>query len=344
MEPFKVSEDEKAELKRFHKSVRDGNSRDKIKAILMMDSGYSYVEIAEVLILEEKTIRRWKERYQARQNITGYIFNDCTGYEGKLSVKDLEIVSQYIEESLLSDSKQVRVFIEETFKIKYTKSGCIALLHQLGFKYKQTSLLPSGMTPQHQAEFKQNYETFSAQLKDDETVVFMDGMHPTHNIETGKAWIKVGQKKEVLSNSGRQRCNLNGFYNPFTQDVFAKDYPTINAQATIDSFKELEDFYPNKATIYVIIDNARYYKNALVKDWLKTSRIEHIYLPPYSPNLNLIERFWKCLKKEVILNQFYPKFSDFKHALLAFCNKSSPEHKALLRQSVGTKLHLLLPA
>ncbi len=197
------------------------------------------------------------------------------------------------------------------------------------------------MNAVHQAEFKKNYEDFSSQLKEDETVVFMDGMHPTHNLETGKAWIKVGKKKEVLTNSGRKRCNLNGFYNPFTQDVFAKNYESINSQATIDSFKELEAFYPNKATIYVIIDNARYYKNSMVKDWLKTSRIEPIYLPPYSPNLNLIERFWKCLKKEVILNQFYPTFSEFKTALLDFCNKSSPEHKALLKKSVGTKLHLL---
>ncbi|MCP3941402.1 MAG: ORF6N domain-containing protein, partial [Desulfobacteraceae bacterium] len=46
------------------------------------------------------------------------------------------------------------------------------------------------------------------------TVLFMDGMHPTHNLQTGKAWIKCGSKKEVPTNSGRKRCNLNGFYNP----------------------------------------------------------------------------------------------------------------------------------
>jgi Transposase and inactivated derivatives len=200
------------------------------------------------------------------------------------------------------------------------------------------------MNPDHQAEFKKNYDEFSKGLKADETIVFMDGMHPTHNLETGKAWIKVGQKKEVLTNSGRQRCNLNGFYNPFTQDVFAKNYDTINAQATIDTFKELEAFYPNKATIYVIIDNARYYKNAMVKEWLKTSRIEPIYLPAYSPNLNLIERFWKCLKKHVILNTYYESFLEFKQALLDFCNRGSPEHRALLKQSVGSKLHLLKTA
>lgn len=275
--------------------------------------------------------------------MTSFIGHGCEGYSGKLSKVELKIVSAYVEKNLITDSKHVRLFIRENYDINYTKSGCVALLHQLGFTYKQTTIMPSGMNPAHQKEFKENYEEFASQLKEDETVVFMDGMHPTHNLETGKAWIKVGQKKEVLTNSGRQRCNLNGFYNPFTQDVFAKDYPSINAQATIDSFKELEAFYPNKASIYVVIDNARYYKNALVKKWVATSRIALIYLPPYSPNLNLIERFWKCLKREVILNQFYPTFSAFKKALLDFCNKASPAHKELLKKSVGTKLHLLTP-
>ncbi len=341
MEKLKLTEAEKEELIHYHKSVRDGKSRDRIKAILMLNDGYSSVEIAKILILDEKTIWRWKQAYKIRKNIASFLISASIRYAGKLKGEEQEVVSEYVEENLISDSKQIRLFIQNRFQISYTKSGVISLLHQLGFRYKQTSILPSGMNAVHQAEFKKNYEDFSSQLKEDETVVFMDGMHPTHNLETGKAWIKVGKKKEVLTNSGRKRCNLNGFYNPFTQDVFAKNYESINSQATIDSFKELEAFYPNKATIYVIIDNARYYKNSMVKDWLKTSRIEPIYLPPYSPNLNLIERFWKCLKKEVILNQFYPTFSEFKTALLDFCNKSSPEHKALLKKSVGTKLHLL---
>ena len=344
MGTLSLTEKEKAELIQFHREIRDKKSGDRIKAILMLNDGYNCIEIAKILLLEEKTIRRWRERYKVRKNITSFLFTNCQGYKGKLTKKIRTVIAQYVEGNLISDSKHVRLFIQNRFQISYTTSGCIALLHQLGFRYKQTSILPSGMNAVHQAEFKRNYESFSAEMKEDETIVFMDGMHPTHNLETGKAWIKVGKKKEVLTNSGRQRCNLNGFYNPFTQDVFAKNYASINAEATIDTFKELEAFYPNKATIFVIIDNARYYKNAMVNQWLKTSRIEPIYLPPYSPNLNLIERFWKCLKKEVILNTYYPTFADFKKALLDFCNKASPDHRALLRRSIGTKLHLLKPA
>lgn len=341
MDKIALSQSEKAELISLHKGVRDKRSGDRIKAILMLDDGYTIDEIAKVLLLDEKTIRRWRDRYLNRQNLTSYIFHDCQGYAGKLTIIELEAITRYVDEQIISDSKKVKQFIQEEFNITYTKSGCIALLHQLGFRYKQTSILPSGMNAKDQAEFKHNYDIFASQLKEDETVVFMDGMHPTHNLETGKAWIKAGKKKEVLTNSGRKRCNLNGFYNPFTQDVFVRDYPSINAAAVIDSFEELEAFYPNKASIFVIIDNARYYKNKTVQNWLKTSRIEPIFLPPYSPNLNLIERFWKCVKREVILNTYYKSFFEFKHALLDFCNKSSPEKRALFRQSVGTKLHLL---
>ena len=343
MASIPLSASKKESLTKHHRGLKNGRDRDRIKAILMLDKGYSCLEISDVLLLEEKTIRRWRDQFLARKNVMDYLRTDCRGYAGRLSDLQKKNVISYVENNLVSDSKYVRLFIKKEFNIYYTKSGCISLLRDLGFRYKQTSIMPSGMNPKHQAQFKKNYDAFASQIKEDETIVFMDGMHPLHNVETGKAWIKMGAKKEVLSNSGRARCNLNGFYNPFTQDIFAKSYATINTDATIDTYKELEAFYPNKATIYVVIDNARYYKNALVKDWLKTSRIEPIYLPPYSPNLNLIERFWKCLKTHVISNQFYPKFSDFKEALLDFCNKASPEHKALLRKSVGTQLHLLKP-
>ena len=168
-------------------------------------------------------------------------------------------------------------------------------------------------------------------------------MHPTHNIQTGKAWIKVGQKKELLSNSGRARCNLHGVYNPHNQDVIARDYKTINWETTKAFFEEVQSFYEGASTIHIIVDNARYYKNKDLKNWLKDSCIKIFFLPTYSPNLNLIERFWKCLKNETIYNQYYEKYTDFKQAILDFCNKSSPQHKALLKRSVGTKLHLLKP-
>ena len=341
MSQIQLEESERIKLVELHRGLKNKRSSDRIKAVLMLDDGYGPTEIAKVLLLEEKTIRRWYKRFLNKRNLADYIFTDCRGYDGKLNAEQKEAVSHYVENELISDSKQVRHFIETEFGITFSKSGVIQLLHELGFRYKQTSILPSKMDPKKQSEFKKAYDEFSDNLKEDEALLFVDGMHPVHNLETGKAWIKVGQKKEVLTNSGRQRCNLNGAYNPHTQDLIVKDYRTINTQATIDLFESIEAFYPNKATIFLIVDNAKYYKNDALRFWLKSSKIELIYLPPYSPNLNLIERFWKFLKNQVITNNYYESFSEFKSALLYFCNKASPEHKALLKKSVGTKLHLL---
>lgn len=83
-------------------------------------------------------------------------------------------------------------------------------------------------------------------------------------------------------------------------------------------FKQLEEANPSAARIIVICDNARYYKSKAVAQYLKTSRIQLEPLPPYSPNLNLIERFWKFFKKQVLYNRYYPRFDDFRAACKAF--------------------------
>lgn len=341
---IKLTDKEIEDLKEIHKTVKNGQSRDRIKAILMFHENYTGSEIAKVLLLDENTITNWKKRYINRVNITDYIFTEFQGYQGKLTLKEEIIVSQYVEEKLITDSKEIRIFIETNFSKIYSKSGAVDLLHRLGFNYKQTTLIPSKMNPENQAAFKKIYEEFTKNLKEDEAILFMDGMHPYHNPGISKAWIKVGCEKEILSNSGRNRCNLNGAYNPITQEVTVRNYKTINAQTVIEFFKEIENVYFNKAEIYAIVDNAKYYKNTQVMAYIKTSRINMIFLPTYSPNLNLIERFWKLLKKQVINNNYYEKFNDFRDAILNFCNKSSPDHFAIIRKSVGTKLHLLKPA
>jgi len=165
-------------------------------------------------------------------------------------------------------------------------------------------------------------------------------VHPQHNTTCTKAWIKVGQEKTIKSNTGRQRININGAYNPVTQDIIVQEEETINYEAIISLFKNIEKYYPDKNTIYAYADNAKYYRNKNVTAYLKTSRIKLIFLPPYSPNLNLIERLWKLMRKEVINNKYYEKYKEFREAIWEFfeeCKYQRPK----IKQFVGVKLHLL---
>jgi transposase len=72
---------------------------------------------------------------------------------------------------------------------------------------------------------------------------------------------------------------------------------TIHAASTVALFRQLESANPQAEKIHVIADNARYYRSKVVSEYLQKSKIDLIFLPPYSPNANLIERFWKFFKK-----------------------------------------------
>jgi transposase len=93
---------------------------------------------------------------------------------------------------------------------------------------------------------------------------------------------------------------------------------TLNAGSTIRFFQKIEEAYLGKKKIHVFCDNASYYRNKAVLQHLETSKIILHFLPPYSPNLNPIERLWKWMKERVIYNTYYEYFDDFREAVLGF--------------------------
>lgn len=97
----------------------------------------------------------------------------------------------------------------------------------------------------------------------------------------------------------------------------------LTGEATISFLKKIEKAYPNKRKIHLFLDNARYYKNKEVLGYVKTSKIELHFLPPYSPNLNPIERVWKWMKEKVTYNTYYEEFDDFKQAIFGFLESVS---------------------
>jgi transposase len=98
--------------------------------------------------------------------------------------------------------------------------------------------------------------------------------------------------------------------------IFTED--NVNSTTTVDLLQALEISHPEADKIYVLLDNAKYHFSSIVLDYVKNSRIHLVPLPPYSPELNLIERFWKFFKKNVLYNTYYSTFDEFKQACLDF--------------------------
>ena len=136
-------------------------------------------------------------------------------------------------------------------------------------------------------------------MEPDDKIYFLDGVHPQHNTIAAGGWIKKGKEKQLQSNTGRKRVNLNGALDPETHEVIIRADNTLNSQSTIELFKMIEANNPQARKIVLIVDNAPYYYNGDVVEYAqKSSQLELVYLPPYSPNLNLIERVWRFMKYE----------------------------------------------
>ena len=309
----KLSELEVSALRGYQRSTDDRLVYVRVTVILMLWMSKPVEEIEAVLGIDGSTVYRYWAAYRDK-GLGAYL---KTGYDGY----QISILRTELKNRLYTTSKEIASFIESNFNVKYTQEGVVKLLHRIGFSYKQTKQVPCECNIEKQEQFVKELMELVGQVKasKNKAVYFIDGVHPTHNTRSTKGWIEVGSEFEQKTVSGRDRVNINGAINALVvDDVKVVVCDSVNAQSTKELYQKLIDQNPDSTDIFTISDNARYYKNTELQDWIKKTPIRQIFLPAYSPNLNPIERLWKFMKQEVINKTFFRKKEDFKKAIIDF--------------------------
>ncbi len=335
MNDYSLSKEKIAALKLLHRSLRDKRQADRVKAVIALSEGWSAADIARILLFDEKTARVYFERYQ-HGGVDALLDDHYSGADPKLDPHQMQELEAYLEDHLLPDATAVIAHIDKQYGVRYSQSGVTDMLHRLGFSYKKPTHVPGQQDPEKQRAFLKTYERIKAHKGENDPIYFADATHPQHNSIPSYGWIKKGQEKELKANCGRQRLNINGAINIETLESTTGFYDTINADSAIDLFSKIEAKHPNAKVIYIVVDNARYYHSRLLKKTLKGTKIKLTFLPPYSPNLNLIERYWKFFKKKVMNNRYYETFGEFKRACESFFRKRKkylPELQLLLTEN-----------
>ena len=185
--------------------------------------------------------------------------------------------------------------------MKYSRSGVKDLLHRLGFVYKKPKHVPGKLDPAKQKAFLAEYKKLRKNKDENDPIYFADVVHPQFNSIPAYGWIKRGKDKELKSNGGRKRVNINGAIDIDTLEMVTDFAKSINNASSLRLFKKFEAKHPKTEKIHVILDNASYYISKWLKEKLNGSKIVLHYLPGYSPNLNLVERLWKFFKKNYLV-------------------------------------------
>jgi len=119
----------------------------------------------------------------------------------------------------------------------------------------------------------------------------------------------------VRAASGRQRFNVLGAWNAVTRELVSVTNTTVvNTETMCELLRKIAALGLT-GPITLVLDNARYQRNAAVQALATQLEITLLFLPSYSPNLNLIERLWKFIKRQAVYGRYHPKFADFQAAI-----------------------------
>ena len=317
MKTFFLTKEEINALHRAHRRAKNKRDADRIKAIYSLAIGHSVTQVASILMIDEETLRNDRNNYE-QGGVNELLKNNYKGSESKLSVTEIEELKLELQTTIHLTTQSVIDFVKNTFGISYTQSGMRDALHRMDYEYKKPKLAPGNPDIEAQEIFAQQYEEFMLKKQADVEVLFVDAVHPQHNTMAAYGWIKRGEKRELKTSSGRERLNLHGAINAETFEMTVIESETVDADSTIQLLEMLENKYELASAIFVILDNAKYHYSNKVKEFLKTSRIKLVFLPSYSPNLNLIERVWKFFKKKVLYNTYYENIAVFREACIRF--------------------------
>jgi transposase len=198
------------------------------------------------------------------------------------------------------------------------------LLNRLGCSFHKVSGFLFKADVQKQKEFIQDYEHDKQKVQEQGwRRYFLDGVHPLYGMEVVFCcWLLSGQRFEVGVGGGRKRLNILGAYCPDDQEYLDRRYTDQNltAQTLIELFTLMMTRHPDTQHFRIYLDNARYHHAKVLKAWIAQVQKEQgvlfdlKHLPAYSPNLNLIERLWKFLRKEA-LQKWHPTFEAMQQAV-----------------------------
>ncbi len=261
---------------------------------LLRSEGWSPSAIAQALRKSEYTICRHLDAYLEKEKLRP----ENGGSESRLSDEQTRQLVEHLSEYTYAHVHQIVAYITDRWGIKYTVSGLNKWLHQKGFTYKKPKGVPHKADVDKQAGFVEHYEALKATLPEDEVILFMDAVHPTQATKITSGWIRKGIDKIINTTGSRTRLNIIGAIDldNIEAAVFGQ-FDTVNSEAVTEFFKKVRDNYSPMNVIHMVLDGAGYHRSQEVVKEAEELGIKLHYLPPYSPNLNPIERLWKVMNE-----------------------------------------------
>jgi transposase len=334
---IKFESNEVDELRELSQNHPHPHVRKKALALLLKSQRTEHNQICKTLGITGNTLRAYFEQF-LNLRIKAITTLNFRKPKGKM-VRFEDEIKEYLKKSPPSTVLQACSEIKKLTGVELKETQMRAYLKSMGAEFRKVGQIPAKADIKKQKEFLENelQPRLEEAVAGKRTVYFMDAAHFVLGAFLGYLWSLT--RIFVKTPSGRQRFNVLGALNAVTKELITVTNDTYITSTQVCELLRLIAKI-SVLPITVILDNARYQRCDLVINLAKELNIELLFLPPYSPNLNLIERVWKFTKKHCLNSKYYPKFSEFRDAIYKFLTNMHNAHAAELDTLLTLKFQM----
>ena len=306
MKSIVLTDEQRQDLERRRKATLDRRVYQRLTAVLAVAAGKTREEVADLLGVSLSQLGEWLRVYR-NEGVEALCSLHYKGDPGKLTPAQVEQLKQKVSSGCFRNSNQIRQWLQDAFGVSYKPSGVKDLLKRIGVSYHKVTGFLWKANPDKQREFLRKHARQKARARREGAGTrryYVDACHPVWGLDlVYSCWLLLGQRFLVGMGSGRKRLNILGAYCPDDQEYLdlrlTRD--NVNGEQFVNLLRLLRERHPEVKKFLLYLDNARYYDKPVVKEWLGRHPEFHLEpVPPYSPNLNLIERLWKFLRQKAL--------------------------------------------
>ncbi|MGG6431652.1 IS630 family transposase [Anoxybacillus sp. D401a] len=326
----------KDEIEKLSTAMKEAKSKrayERYQAIYLHLQGYAKEEIATITGRSKKTVYNYIHAYTQRV-LDGLEMKYSPSAPRRLTPEQEKELAWIIEHQLPVDvgfeAKYnwtlaiIAELIQQKWGPTYTLRGTSDILHRLGLSYTKPTYTLANADEEKQKEFVEITFPEVKKLVDGNIahVLFQDESMIRDYQAIQKTWFVKGKQRIIPTFGKHQGLKLIGTLNYETGEVFCIEEERYDAETFLRFLQLVLERYPT-GKIVMILDNARIHHAKLIQPFLKEheDRLELVFLPPYSPQLNLIEGLWKWLKSDVIYNVFYSGVQEIRKNVQAFIQR-----------------------
>jgi transposase len=310
----------------------DERTKRKLLTIRMHVLNVPHASIASALNISDDTVTNYLKLYQS-SGLPGLLENRFFQPTSKVA-PFFDAIKKSLGDEPVASAKEGAARIKKLTTIELSETQARRIMKQLGLEYRKTAAIPGGADPQLQLDFLTHelLPRLEEAQKGQRRVFFVDAAHFVLGAFLGMIWCFT--RIFIKSSSGRQRYSVLGAVETRNHDlVTIQTTGSINAATVCELIVKLDRLYSDEE-ITLVMDNARYQYNPQVQELARSLNIELLYLPAYSPNLNLIERVWKLVKSKCLRNHYYENFESFRFAIDSFLHSLRGTNRTLLRSLI----------